>query len=445
MRFLLTFLTLFLSSLLLHAGEKENLCMRVDAQSPSIEVFTKKGSGQKCGVVQAGQNLFRSGSCKTSNGSTYCPIAFRDGACNTNLGGIGWIKKGNTVTNCIVDYNGAKAFQDDDPVVANRSGQASCYQIDVRSTLNVRLTADSSSKVCGRLSGGQTVTPVGACGDFWCPVFFYSDDASNTCKGVGYINKGRFTNKYVNTCSEEVTNERLRRIAQYNAYRMGRGDQNYTGNSEIASSGGSNFLIDDDYGAFNNSSPGGSLAFRRRCTTNNCNKAARDGNIINNYDGCSGDVRFGTTSGGRFRCTSSLPMSSPMQNALTTNLPNCVKVTARKLGLGEVNSMRVAHFGCFNYRNMRNGRSLSMHAAGAAIDISSITLDFAAGGSQTISMHVKDRARDERFYNLLHQCWSQAGGSCSCGLKYNSGTPSVRKLHKDHMHLTYNCRRRGSC
>jgi len=250
--------------------------------------------------------------------------------------------------------------------------------------------------------------------------------------------------RHVSPCSEEVTNERLRRIALHNAKFTT--NQSYSQNQEIAG-GGLNQYNQGSGEFINPSSFGGSLSFKKRCVSSElkCNLAARNGVTINEYSGCSGPVRFGSMPGSRFKCSSSFLASSPMQQALTSNLPSCVKRTARSLGLGEVDSMNVVHYGCFAYRNMRAGSRLSNHASGAAIDIAAIILNFSAGGSQTISMHVKDRAKDERFYNLLHQCWSQAGGRCSCGLKYNQGSPGIRRLHNDHMHLVYNCNRRGSC
>ncbi len=450
MRFLshVLLFSFLLSSAFVSAAE--NTCMRVNTRSSDITVMTSRGSGSVCGKVQAGQNLFMAGDCRADG---YCPISFREGACENNDGGIGWIRKqGDNITKCIVDADGLMTFQLDDSRLEAHREQTSCYQVNSRVPLKVSSSISSGSKSCGRLADGVTFTPAGACGDFYCPMFFYNSDTD--CKGIGYVYRGKMNSRYVAPCSAEVSNQHTRRQALNNASR-GAGGINYGSGGELARSeegsgvGGYVEPTTADY-----QSGAGSLSFIRRCHTANCNKAANAGHTINFYNGCSGDIRFGSQSPtGSFYCDSSIAMNQNMQPALTGNLSSCVRNVAKQLNLGDVKSMNVVTSGCFVYRNVRNGSTLSQHASGSAIDVNSITLNFTAGGSQTISMHINNRSRDGRFHDLLYQCWNRIGGSCSASLTHNSarcgdglgGSRNLLDLHRDHMHLTYNCRRGGGC
>lgn len=161
------------------------------------------------------------------------------------------------------------------------------------------------------------------------------------------------------------------------------------------------------------------------------------GGLTRVVNGCAKDskIRFGYNSDQR---CDKIIMNPKFADHMNKHLFRCSVQAAAAAGLPQPSGIFINHVGCYNYRVMRGGRSLSLHAHARALDIGAINLKFPDGSSSKMSMHKsKYKGANAKFYDALRSCWKS---SLSCG-KGSIGIPKSsmggNSDHNDHLHLEY--------
>lgn len=158
--------------------------------------------------------------------------------------------------------------------------------------------------------------------------------------------------------------------------------------------------------------------------------------------GMGGDVLYDVQSGSDISFQpSQVTLSVEFVKKMNEILPNCVAKAANAAGYsGTVSHIKIENMGGYNNRRMRNGRKMSMHSTGRALDISGFEVTI---GGQKLDVPMtaasyRGGGKKKAFYTTFAKCWSE-GVKNRCGnegvIDCHSGSRSLNRLHHDHLHV----------